>query len=126
MKSNRKKLKVVVSAEAKYIDKYPDKEAFIFSYDIVIENQSTQSAQIISRHWKITDANNQLEEVKGTGVIGLQPNLLPGESFRYTSSAVLPTSVGMMEGKYFLRSEDGNEFSVRIPPFMLAAPNTLQ
>ena len=82
-------------------------------------------AQLISRHWIITDANNQVQEVKGQGVVGAQPRLRPGESFEYTSGSILATPVGTMRGSYLCVGDNGVPFDVPIPEFMLAMPRTL-
>lgn len=103
----------------------PDNDRFVFAYTICISNRGSVAAQLISRHWVITDANQQVQEVKGLGVVGQQPHLDPGESFRYTSGAILETPVGCMEGSYQMRADDGNEFDAPIPAFRLATPNLL-
>lgn len=90
-----------------------------FSYSITITNTGEVPAQLISRHWFITDANGQVEEVKGLGVVGHQPLLRPGQSFQYTSGCRLRTPSGSMHGQYFCVAEDGERFEVPIPPFML-------
>jgi ApaG protein len=83
------------------------------------------AAQLISRHWIITDANNHVEEVRGLGVVGHQPLLQPGEQFEYTSGAALQTTQGSMVGEYFCVAEDGHQFEVKIPEFVLSLPRTL-
>ncbi|MBL0421425.1 Co2+/Mg2+ efflux protein ApaG [Ramlibacter sp. AW1] len=90
-----------------------------FAYTITITNTGDVPAQLISRHWVITDANGQLEEVKGLGVVGQQPLLKPGEAFQYTSGCRLRTATGSMHGSYFCVAEDGERFEVPIPLFAL-------
>ena len=82
-------------------------------------------AQLISRHWLITDSNNEVQEVRGLGVIGHQPLLKPGEYFQYTSGCALATPVGTMRGSYQMVAEDGTQFEAEIPEFVLASPNFL-
>jgi len=103
----------------------PEHDNFVFAYTITIKNTGTVSAQVISRHWLITDAKNQTEEVKGLGVVGHQPFLPPGQSFEYTSGSALKTPQGSMKGEYFCVAEDGHRFEVEIPEFVLSLPRTL-
>ncbi len=103
----------------------PDEARFAFAYTITIENAGDTAAQLISRHWIISDANGVEQEVQGDGVIGEQPRLAPGESFRYTSGAVIRTPVGSMRGSYRMEKDDGSRFEAPIPPFTLARPGTL-
>jgi ApaG protein len=98
---------------------------YAFSYTITITNTGDIAAQLISRHWIITDANGEVNEVKGLGVIGLQPLLQPNEDFEYTSGTVLDTSAGSMHGTYQLVAVDGTQFETVIAPFTLAAPRVL-
>ena len=97
----------------------PEKGVFSFAYTITITNTGEVPAQLISRHWRITDATGHVEEVKGLGVVGHQPLLRPGESFQYTSGCRLRTPSGTMEGSYFFVAEDGERFEVDIPLFVL-------
>lgn len=99
----------------------PGEGLYGFSYTITITNTGTVTAQLISRHWIITDANGLNEEVKGLGVVGNQPLLKPGESFQYTSGSRLRTASGTMHGSYFCVAEDGERFEARIPLFVLEA-----
>jgi ApaG protein len=103
----------------------PEKNQYVFAYTIKITNSGDISAQIIGRHWYITDADHKVQEIKGVGVVGQQPLLKPGESFEYTSGASIPTAVGTMRGTYQMRAEDGQTFDVAIPPFTLSIPRTL-
>lgn len=98
---------------------------FVFSYTITIKNTSDLSFQLISRHWLINDANNKTEEVYGDGVVGEQPVILPGQTYRYSSGCVLETEMGTMEGRYFMLSEMAGEFEVTIPKFLLSVPRTI-
>lgn len=103
----------------------PENDRYVFAYTITISNVGTEPAKLVKRHWVITDANGHVEEVRGDGVIGEQPNLKPGETFEYTSGAILSTPVGAMEGSYLMLTEDGNQFDAPIPAFGLAVPNIL-
>ena len=103
----------------------PGKNHYVFSYTITITNTGDIAAQLVSRHWIITDAEHKVQEVKGLGVVGQQPLLKPGESFEYTSGASIPTPVGTMRGTYQMRAEDGQTFDAPIPPFTLSVPRTL-
>lgn len=98
---------------------------FVFSYTITIRNTGNIAARLISRHWIITNANGEIQEVQGLGVVGEQPYLQPGEEFRYSSGSVLETPVGTMEGSYTLVADDDLEFKTPIPPFTLSVPHTL-
>ncbi len=110
-----------------YIESQSDplQSKFVFSYTITIANHSEKPAQLISRHWVITDDKNQVQEVKGLGVVGQQPRLEPGSNFTYTSSAVLATENGIMVGSYQMRLDDSTEFEVPIPAFALVHPKNL-
>ena len=116
---------ITVSAETQFIDKESDVEQsrFVFAYTINIENTGSQPARLLNRHWHITDAQGDVQEVRGPGVVGQQPKLDAGESFRYTSAAVLSTPVGSMHGHYEFIDDDGNRFLVQIPAFSLSVPN---
>ena len=96
-----------------------------YSYTITITNRGTVGTQLISRHWIIEDDTGERREVKGLGVVGQQPLLRPGESFRYTSGSQLPTPGGSMQGSYFFVAEDGARFDAEIPPFPLNMARTL-
>jgi len=103
----------------------PAKNKFVFSYTITITNTGDVAAQLLSRHWVITDADHKVQEVKGLGVVGQQPLLKPGESFEYTSGTSIPTNVGTMQGNYQMMAEDGKAFDAPIPLFTLSVPRTL-
>jgi len=100
-------------------------EHYAFSYTITITNTGNIAAQLISRHWIITDADGHEDEVKGLGVVGAQPLLQPRESFEYTSGTMLNTAAGSMRGTYHIVAEDGTQFEAIISPFTLAAPRVL-
>jgi ApaG protein len=103
----------------------PGQGKYFFSYTISIRNTGDVTAQVVSRHWIITDAEHKVQEVRGLGVVGQQPLLRPGESFEYTSGAAIATSVGTMRGTYQMRAEDGHVFDADIPTFTLSVPRTL-
>jgi ApaG protein len=103
----------------------PAKNQYVFTYTITITNTGEIAAQLVSRHWIITDGDHKVQEVKGLGVVGQQPMLKPGESFEYTSGASIPTAVGTMQGTYQMMAEDGKAFAVPIPLFTLSVPRTL-
>jgi ApaG protein len=103
----------------------PDEEKYVFAYTVTIRNTGEHTAQLISRHWIITDGNNAVEEVRGAGVVGEQPVLKPGEAFEYTSGCPLPTPVGSMRGSYQCLADDGTAFEAPIPEFVLSTPRTL-
>ena len=100
----------------------PDESQYLWSYTIEIANLGTTSAQLLSRHWIITDADGKREEVRGPGVVGEQPILRPGDVFRYTSGCPLSTPSGIMEGAYRMVDENGRSFDVAIPAFSLDSP----
>ena len=94
-------------------------DQWVFQYTVRITNQRQDPVQLVSRHWIITDALDEVREVKGPGVIGQQPLLAPGESFKYSSWCPLPTPAGRMRGTYRMRSGDGAEFDIEVAPFAL-------
>jgi len=122
-----KKYAVDVSTETQYIPEQSDeaKDRFVFSYTVTIRNSGAVPAQLISRHWIITDAHNEVQEVRGLGVVGAQPLLKPGEHFAYTSGTALATPVGTMSGSYQMVAEDGTQFDAPIPEFTLSVPRVL-
>ena len=115
---------VVVQVESTYVPErsQPLQQRWFFSYRIRIANQGDVVVQLISRHWIITDANGDMEEVVGPGVVGEQPLLRPGESFEYTSFCPLSTPFGTMRGSYQMTTEDGETFDAEIAPFELSEP----
>ena len=118
---------IEVTAATSYLEEQslPEDNRFVFAYTIRITNRGRVPATLLRRHWIITDANNRVQEVHGDGVVGEQPRLLPGETFRYTSGAMLDTPFGCMEGTYDMIAEDGNEFKADIPVLSLQASNKL-
>lgn len=103
----------------------PGAQRFVFAYTITISNEGGIPAQLLNRHWVITDGNGEVKEVEGPGVVGKQPLIEPGQSFRYTSGCVLPTPVGTMHGEYEFRREDDSRFHVPIPAFSLVLPSMI-
>lgn len=103
----------------------PAQANYVFAYAVTIKNTGQVAAQLISRHWVITDGNNRVEEVRGLGVVGHQPLLQPGEHFEYTSGTALATPQGSMKGEYFFVAEDGTRFETPIEEFVLSLPRTL-
>jgi ApaG protein len=103
----------------------PASSRYVFAYTITITNGGSMPAQLISRHWIITDADGKVQEVRGLGVVGHQPLLKPGEHFEYTSGSALATPVGTMKGSYHMVAEDGTQFEAPIPEFVLSMPRTL-
>lgn len=124
---DNKNYEIRIRVATNYVDDQsePDSDRYVFAYTITIENLSDVPAQLISRHWVITDANGKVQEVSGDGVVGEQPKLSPGETFRYSSGAILETPVGAMQGSYRMQSDDGAGFDAPIPPFTLAVPGVL-
>lgn len=118
---------IEVEIETQYIEEQslPDQDHYVFAYTITIHNSGEVPAQLLRRHWVITDANNKVQEVKGEGVVGEQPHLKPGERYRYTSGTMLETPVGTMRGSYQMIADDGVEFDADIPQFTLSMPRTL-
>ena len=122
-----KKYQISINVDTTYLAEQSDPSAdrYVFTYTITITNSGTVAAQLISRHWIITDAEDVTQEVKGLGVIGEQPLLRPGESFEYTSGTAMATPVGTMRGTYQMVAEDGNKFDAEIPQFTLSMPRVL-
>ncbi len=122
-----KKYQIAVRAAPQFIADQSDwaNGRYVFAYTITIENVGTVPAQLISRHWLITDGNSKIQEVRGLGVIGQQPLLNPGEKFEYTSGCQLDTPVGTMRGTYQLTADDGVQFEAEISEFTLSIPRVL-
>jgi len=118
---------VLVEVQSQYLDEQsnPASRRFVFGYTITITNTGREVVQLRSRHWIITNGVGEVEEVEGPGVVGEQPVLSPGESFRYTSGAILPTERGTMHGTYQMHRADGAEFDATIAPFLLERPYSL-
>jgi ApaG protein len=127
MTASSKKYAFSVSVETTYLQDQssPDDDKYAFAYTVTIRNVGSVAAQLISRHWIITDANNQVQEVKGLGVVGAQPLLQPNQQFEYTSGTLMATPVGSMRGTYQIVAEDGTLFDAVIEPFTLAVPRML-
>ena len=122
-----KRYEIRVDARATYLPGESDESAarYVFAYTITITNTGTVAAQLLSRHWIITDSENQVQEVRGEGVVGQQPLLKPQESFEYSSGAAIATPVGTMRGSYQMVAEDGVRFEAPIPEFTLSMPRVL-
>lgn len=118
---------MTVTVRVQYLEEQsaPDRSEYVFAYAVTIKNTGAVAAQLISRHWVITDANNHVQQVRGLGVVGHQPLLQPGEQFEYTSGTSLQTPHGSMRGEYFCVAEDGHQFEAPIPEFTLSLPRTL-
>ena len=118
---------VLVEVQSFYLEdqSQPANRRFVFAYQITISNNGSEVVQLETRHWIITDGLGDVEEVKGPGVVGEQPVLSPGESFRYTSGAALPTERGTMHGTYQMHRADGAQFDAKIAPFLLERPYSL-
>jgi ApaG protein len=119
--------RIQVTVRVRYLPEQSEEadSRFVFAYTITVSNEGDQAVKLISRHWIITDANHHVQEVKGKGVVGEQPTIKPGQSFEYTSGTVLATQVGTMSGSYQMALEDGSEFPVPIPQFVLSVPRVL-
>ncbi len=118
-------IRVHVTSQYSAEHSQPLQKQWFFLYTVEISNESQDTVQLISRHWVITDADSQIEEVRGPGVVGKQPVLAPGESFEYTSGCPLTTPFGTMKGTYHMVTTNGSHFDVEIPPFALTEPYTV-
>jgi ApaG protein len=116
-----------VQVESRYLveQSSPRDSQYLFAYHIRISNEGSERAQLVSRHWIISDADGHVEHVQGPGVVGEQPTLGPGDAFEYTSFCPLRTSVGTMHGTYQMVTSDGQGFDAVIAPFTLAIPHAL-
>ena len=125
--SETTKYHVAVTAVATFVPEQSDEQEnrYVFAYTITITNTGAVAAQLLRRHWIITDASNQIQEVSGLGVVGEQPYLRPGESFQYSSGSSINTPVGTMRGTYQMVAEDGIKFDAEIPEFVLSVPRVL-
>ena len=119
---------IEVSAVTQYLAQQSDEaaERYVFAYTITLRNTGNVAAQLISRHWIITDAKGLVQEVRGLGVVGEQPLLQPGQSYQYTSGTSIATAVGTMKGAYQMVAADGTRFDAPIPEFTLSVPRVLQ
>jgi len=122
-----KRYDIEVSVNTLYLPEQSDEAAdrYVFAYTVTIRNSGGATAQLVSRHWIIKDARDQVQEVRGLGVVGAQPTLRPGESFEYTSGTSIATPVGTMRGSYQMVAEDGTRFEAEIPEFTLSVPRVL-
>lgn len=118
-------IQVVVTTRFLEDQSIPEDDRYVFAYTIGIHNLGEVAAQLVSRHWVITDANGKVQEVRGEGVVGEQPWLQPGERFEYTSGTVLETPLGTMRGSYQMVADDGTRFDAMVDPFTLSIPRTL-
>ena len=118
---------IEIAAATQYLAEQSDEAAnrYVFAYTITLRNTGSVAAQLISRHWIITDAEGLVQEVRGLGVVGAQPRLEPGQSFEYTSGAAIATAVGTMKGAYQMVAADGTRFEAPIPEFTLSVPRVL-
>jgi ApaG protein len=125
--AQEKNYDIAVSAAMQYLADQSDEAngRYVFAYTITIRNTGSVPAQLISRHWVITDSQGLVQEVRGLGVVGAQPLLQPGESYEYTSGASIATPVGTMRGAYQMVAEDGTRFEAPIPEFTLSIPRVL-
>jgi len=121
------KYRSTVQAVSQYLPDQSDEadHRYVFSYMVTITNTGEETAQLLSRHWVITDSDSQVQEVRGMGVVGEQPTLRPGESFQYSSGSAIATPVGTMSGSYQMIAEDGTRFEAEIPTFVLSVPRVL-
>jgi len=122
-----KRYECVVTVETMFLLEQSDEaqNRYVFSYTVNIGNIGSVAAQLISRHWVVANAEGEVQEVRGLGVVGAQPLLQPGENFQYTSGTVVSTPVGTMHGSYQMVAEDGTQFEVPIPAFTLSMPRVL-
>jgi ApaG protein len=118
---------IKIQVHSKYVAEQsePDNQRYVFAYIITVKNLSTQTVQLISRRWLITDSNGKQLSVEGDGVVGEQPFIPGNDEYTYTSGTVIETPVGVMQGQYVMHDEKGIEFTVEIEPFRLAIPNIL-
>ena len=125
--AQEKRYDIAVSAAVQYLADQSDEKAgrYVFAYTISIRNTGNSTAQLISRHWIITDSQGLVQEVRGLGVVGAQPVLRPGDSHEYSSGTAIATPVGTMRGSYQMVAEDGTRFEAPIPEFTLSVPRVL-
>ena len=125
--ANERRYEISVGTAVQYLADQSDEKAgrYVFAYTITIRNTGNATAQLISRHWVITDSQGLVQEVRGLGVVGAQPVLQPGEHHEYTSGTAIATPVGTMRGSYQMVAEDGTRFEAQIPEFTLSVPRVL-
>lgn len=121
------KYRLEVSVQVQYLkdESDPSQDRYVFGYKIHITNASHVAVKLLRRHWYISDAGGNQEEVEGEGVVGEQPTLAPGESFEYSSGCALSVPFGSMRGRYLMAAEDGTQFDAEVPEFFLIGPRTL-
>lgn len=127
MDKNLPDLDIEIEVKTRYLEEQsqPELEKYVFIYEIKIFNCGREPLQLLSRHWIITDGNQQVLEVEGSGVVGQQPRIEPGEMYQYTSGTVLETPVGSMSGSYNMITDEGDSYVAQIPEFGLVAPGML-
>ena len=125
MPEDRYRIEVTVEPQYLPAQSEPEQNRYAFAYRVTIENKGQLAAQLLSRHWLITDGDGNVQEVRGEGVIGEQPVLEPGERHVYTSGTLMASRVGTMQGSYQMLAEDGHAFDAVIAPFRLAVPGAL-
>ena len=125
--ADSRKYDITVTTQNQYLEDQssPDQGRFVFAYTITIANTGTETAQLVSRHWVIIDAEGKVQDVRGLGVVGQQPMLKPGEKFEYSSGCAIATPVGTMRGSYQMVAEDGTHFEAEVKEFTLAMPRVL-
>ena len=124
---NHTQYRIQITVKVKYLAEQSDEaeNRFVFAYTIKVSNEGEQTVKLLARHWVITDANQHVQAVNGKGVVGEQPVINPGQNFEYTSGTVLATQVGTMSGSYEMTLNDGTEFTVPVPQFVLSIPRVL-
>ncbi len=125
MSNNEARIRVNVKSEFVPEQSDPGTERYVFAYHIAITNDGEEPARLLTRHWVITDGEAKVEEVRGDGVVGQQPSIAPGETYEYSSGAILKTPVGSMQGSYGMIDESGARFEAPIPEFALSVPRVL-
>jgi ApaG protein len=125
--ATEQKYAIAVTVKARYIAEQSDETAsrYVFAYSVTIVNTGSIEAQLLNRHWIITDAETRVQEVRGPGVVGQQPRIRPGDSYTYTSGTAIATPVGTMRGSYQMMAKDGTVFDAPIPEFTLSVPRVL-
>ncbi len=119
----RAEQQIAITVTPQYLEEQsvPESNQYVFAYTVHMENTGSIAAQLLTRHWIITDSEGKVEEVRGPGVVGEHPHLRPGDSYQYTSGAILQTPVGSMMGSYQMRDANGDTFDAIIPTFTLSA-----
>ena len=125
MKSDEAPIQIDVDTQYLHDQSDPEKDRYVFAYTIGITNHGEEPVKLMKRHWRITDDNNKVEEVKGEGVVGQQPEIPTGQSFQYTSGAIIGTEIGTMQGSYEMLASNGDTFEAPIPAFLLAPPHAV-